>query len=131
MVIESNMNAIDRHARKQVLLTRIAFDRAELARAVAQVSASARVPNLLRAALGEGVSRSLFGSRDTTRADGWLGLGLALLRRYRVAATLLGAAAPLWRGRGRWRRVARIVGLTTALAFGWRALRARGPDDAQ
>jgi hypothetical protein len=48
------------------------------------------------------------------------------LRRYRVAATLLGAAAPLWR----WRRVARIVGLTAAVAFGWRALRAEDGDDA-
>ncbi len=124
------MNALDRHARKQVLLTRIAFDRAELARDLAQVGASARVPNLLRAALGEGVARSLFGSRGTSRTDGWLGLALSLLRRYRVAATLLGVAAPVFRRRGRWRRVARIVGLTAAVALGWRALRARDADDA-
>lgn len=124
------MNAIDRHARKQVLLTRIAFDRAELARNVARVGASARVPNLLRAAFGEGAARSLFGGGVTPRTDGWLGLALTLLRRYRVAATLLGAAAPLWRGRGRWRRVVRIVGLTAAVAFGWRALRPKDGDDA-
>jgi hypothetical protein len=130
MAVEPGMNAIDRHARKQVLLTRIAFDRAELARAVAQVGASARVPNLLRAALGEGVARSLFDSEGAGRTGGWLNLGLALLRRYRIAAALLGATAPLWRGRGRWRRVARIAGLTAAVAVGWRALRARDADDA-
>ena len=124
------MNAIDRHARKQVLLTRIAFDRAELARAVAQVGASARVPNLLRAALGEGAARSLFGSGGAGRTGGWVNLALALLSRYRFAATLLGAAAPVWRGRGRWRRVARTVGLTAAAWFGWRALRAHDEDGA-
>jgi hypothetical protein len=50
---------------------------------------------------------------------------LALLRRYRVAATLFGAVAPLLRGRAHWRRIVRLGVLGVAAWFGWRAVRNR------
>ena len=114
----------DRHARKQVLLTRIAFERIELHRDVARIKQAARVPQLLRAAMGGSLGQSLFGG-GAAGAQGWVGTALALLRRYRLAATLLGGVAPLWRGRGRWRRIARLALLGAAAWFGWRATRER------
>ncbi|MDE2094300.1 MAG: hypothetical protein KGI87_10645, partial [Burkholderiales bacterium] len=103
------MNPIDRHARKQVLLTRIAFERVELQRDLEQLRQAARVPQLLRGLVGASLGRSLFGAGGAatggSAAKGWLGLALSLLRRYRVAAVLLGAVTPLLRGRGGWRRL--------------------------
>ena len=113
---------MDRHAQKQVLLARIAYERIELRRDVAQVREAARLPQLLRAAVGAGLGQSLFGASWPA----WLSPVLALLRRYRVAATLFGAVAPLLRGRAaQWRRIVRLSVLGLAAWFGWRAVRSR------
>ena len=113
------MNALDRHARKQVLLTRIAFERVALRSELAQVSQAARLPNLLRHAIGGNFGKSLFGAAGPAGQSGWVGPALALLRRYRLAAVLLGSAAPILRGRGGWRRIVRVGGLAAAACFGW------------
>lgn len=115
---------MDRHARKQVLLTRIAFERAALRSEFAHAYQAARLPNLLRGAIGGNLGRSLFGAAGPGSRGGWVGLAWSLLRRYRVAATLLGSAAAILRGRG-WRRVARVGGLATAAYFGWRFMQGR------
>lgn len=119
------MNAMDRHARKQVLLTRIAFERAELRDELARVGNAARVSNLLRGAIGGNVGRSLFGAAGPAGQGGWVGLALSLLRRYRLAAALLGGAAPIVRGRGGWRRVVRVGALAAVAYFGWRFVQGR------
>lgn len=118
-------NPIDRHARKQVLITRIAFERAALRHQVAQVHAAARLPNLLRGAFGAGLARSLLGAVDPQ--GGWVAVALSLLRRYRVAAALLGSVAPVLRGRGGWRRLLRLGSLAAALYAGWRLAQRREP----
>lgn len=118
-------NPMDRQARKQVLRTRIAFERATLRSEIAHVSAAARLPNLLRAVIGGRFGRSLLGVAGPAVPGGWIGLALSLLRRYRVAAALLGGAAPLLRGRGGWRRLARIAALAAAAYVGWRFARRR------
>lgn len=116
---------MDRHAQKQVLLARIAYQRIELRRDLARVREAARVPQLLRAALGgggRGWGQALFAAGSTGGA-GWLGQAWSLLRRYRVVATLLGALAPALRGRSR--RLVRLGLLGAAAWFGWRAARSR------
>ena len=110
--------ALDRDARKQVLLTRIAFERVELRRDLARVRQAARLSSLLRSALGPKLGRSLFGAGG---ADGWVGVALGLLRRYRIAAALLGGVAPGLRGRRGWPRILRYGALAAAAWFGWRA----------
>jgi len=113
----------DREAQKQVLLARIAYQRIELRRELAQVREATRVPQLLRAVLGGGTwSRALFGAGGTG-ATGWLGQAWSLLRRYRVLAPLLGALAPALGGRTR--RLVRLALLGAAAWFGWRAARTR------
>ena len=129
MSADPAMTLIDRQARKQVLLTRIAFERAELRGELAQVNGAARLPNLLRGAIGGKLGQSLFGAAGPAGQGGWVGLALSLLRRYRVAAALLGGAAPILRGRGGWRRVARIGGLAAAAYFGWRFVQGRRQGD--
>lgn len=124
-----SMNALDRHARKQVLLTRIAFERSELRNELAQINRAARLSNLLRGAFGGTLGKSLFGAAGPAGQGGWVGLALSLLRRYRVAAALLGGLAPILHGRGGWRRVARIGGLAAAAYFGWRAVWGRRQGD--
>jgi hypothetical protein len=119
------MNPMDRHARKQVLLTRIAFERVELGRELARVNQAARLPNLLRGAVGGDLGRSLFGAAGAAGQGGWVGLALSLLRRYRVAAALFGGVAPLLGGRRGWRRWVRLGGLAAAAWLGWRALQGR------
>ena len=116
------MNPIDRHARKQVLITRIAFERAALRGELARLHLAARLPNLLRAAVGESLGRSLFGAAGQ---GGWVTVALSLLRRYRVAAALLGSVAPVLRGRGGWRRLVRLGSLAAALYAGWRLAQRR------
>ncbi len=114
---------MDRHAQKQVLLARIAYQRVELRRDLARVREAASVPQLLRAVLGGGGwSQALLGARGE-RGAGWLGQAWTLLRRYRVVATLLGAAAPVLNGRSR--RLVRLAVLGAAAWFGWRAARNR------
>jgi hypothetical protein len=116
---------MDRHAQKQVLLARIAYQRVELRRDLARVREAATVPQLVRAALGgggRGWGRALLGASGAGAA-GWLGQAWSLLRRYRVVATLLGAVAPALGGRSR--RIVRLGVLGAAAWFGWRAARNR------
>ena len=127
---------MDAQARKQLLLTRIALDRVELRYGAARVRQAVGAPLLWRALFGADIGKALpggsFGGAKTDGA-GWLRLGLTLLRRYRLAATVLGGLAPLLglrRGaksgqRSVWRRAARLAALGTAAWFGWRALRRR------
>lgn len=117
-----SMNTADRDARKQLLLTRIAFERNELRSELARVNQAARLPNLLRGAVGGKLGRSLFGAAGPAGQGGWVGLALSLLRRYRVAAALLGSVAPIVRGRGGWRSALRVGGLAVAGYFGWRVV---------
>ena len=121
---------LDRHARKQVLLTRIAFERADLRSELARASQAVRLPNLLRRAVGGGVAKSLLGLSGGAPQGSWLGVAWRLLRRYRVAAALLGSAAPMLRRRGWLRSGARIGALAAAAWFGWRALQDRDPPPA-
>ena len=120
---------MDDFSRKQLLLTRIAIDRAELRANAAQVGQAIGVPLLLRAVLGADIGRALLGAGASGRAD-WLRAGLALLRRYRWAATLASGILPLLRprerGRKGWRRVLRLGAVGAAAWFGWRALRSKG-----
>ena len=119
---------LDREARKQVLLTRIAFERADLRAELSQLNHAARLPNLLRGAMGGHIGQALFGAAGPAGQGGWVGLALSLLRRYRVAAALLGSAGAILRGRG-WRRFARVGGLATAAYFGWRFVQGRRQGD--
>ena len=121
------MNGDERHARKQVLLTRIAFQRDQLHREWAQVQRATEPRQLLRALIGDSlgstISRALFGRRPGRGADDLVGQALGWLRRYRVAATLVGGVAPLLRGAGRWRRGLRIAAIAGAGWLGWRIVR--------
>jgi hypothetical protein len=119
------MNALERRARKQLLLTRIAFERAELRGELASLRESARLPNLLRGALGAGLGGSLFGAARAKAPADWAALAWSLFRRYRVAATVLGAVAPLLPGRRGWRRLVRLGGLAATAYLGWRLGTAR------
>ena len=115
------MNPIDRHARKQLLLTRITFERTELRNELARVRHAARPAHLLRGVFGAELARSLFGGASGAAAHGgWIGVALSLLRRYRVAAALLGGVAPILRGRGGWRRIVKLGGIAAAVYAGWR-----------
>jgi hypothetical protein len=121
---------MDPQLRKQLLLTRIALDRVELRYGTTQVRQSFGAPLLWRALVGAGVGKASFGGGKTDAA-GWLRLGLTLLRRYRLAATVLGGLAPLLglrrqaKGglRSTWRRALGLAAIGTAAWFGWRALR--------
>ena len=119
------MNGIDRAARKQLLLTRIAYERIELRRDVARVHEAAHLPALLRHAIGSGsLGKSLFSATGATAA-GWLGTALSLLRRYRVATAVIDGVAPALRKGRLWRRLP-IVGVFAAAAwFGWRIVQGR------
>lgn len=122
------MNPIDRHARKQVLLARIAFERVALRNELAQVREAAQLPALLREALGAKLGRGLLGAVGAGVPGGWAALALSVLRRYRGAVALLGGVAPLLRGRGGWRRAVRLGSLAAAVYAGWRLAQRR--DDA-
>lgn len=125
------MNAEERHARKQVLLTRIAFERNELGRELTHVRHAIEPRQLLRALIGDSlggaIGRKLFGvgtGTSSTAPGDLLGQALGWLRRYRVAAAVLGSVAPMLRG-GRWRRVLRLGAVAGAAWLGWLAMRNR------
>ena len=122
---------MDDFSRKQLLLTRIAIDRAELRASVVRVRQAVGVPWLLRAVMGADLGRTLFGAGTGGGAD-WLRAGLALLRRYRWAATLVSGIVPLLRprerGRTGWRRWLRLGAVGATAWFGWRALHRKGSD---
>lgn len=117
---------IDHDARKQLLLTRIAFERSLLRSDFARVGQAVSVPHLLRAALPGGVGQALFGANQLpANTAGWVALALGLLRRYRTAAMLIGSIAPALGLRhrvGRGLRRVRLVGMIAALGAGaWAA----------
>jgi len=125
------MNTVERHARKQVLLARIAYQRNELRRELAQVRHAAEPRQLLHAlvgpSLGGTLGRMLFGTGGAAAPADLISQGLAWLRRYRVAAALVGSVLPVLRGGGRWRRVLRIGVIAGAAWLGWRVARKRNP----
>lgn len=84
----------DRAARRQLLLARIALERAELTRDLLALRYAARPASLWRAALG-----AALGPAPAGAGTGWLGGALGLLRRYPVFTSAL--LAPLLRRR-RW-----------------------------
>jgi hypothetical protein len=116
------MDAVDRQARKQVLLTRIAFDRIELQRDLARVREAAHLPRLLRSLVGGSLGSQLFGGGASGHA-GWVRLALSLLARYRVATALFAGVAPLLR-RNRWRRLVKLGAIGAIGAAGWAGWRA-------
>ena len=118
------MNTIERAARKQLLLTRIAYERLELRRDAAAVRDAAHLPALLRHAIGGKFANSLLGPAGPGVA-GWVGTAMSLLRRYRVVATLLGGVAPVLRGRRGWRRLPMLIVLGAAGWFGWKLVQGR------
>ena len=115
----------DPEARRQLLLTRIAFERNELRREVEQLREATTLPHLVRSALGlRPGAGGWFGGAAATDAQGhtdWFRIGLAWLRRYRLATsvvgTLFGGAAPLLRKRGRWRRTAFLAAAAGGAAY--------------
>lgn len=117
------MKPIDLEAQKQVLLARIAYQRIELRRELVRVREAASVPRLVRAALGGGTWSQAVLAAGGARGAGWLGYAWALLKRYRVLATVLGALTPAVGRRGR--RFVRLGLLGAAVWFGWRAIRSR------
>jgi hypothetical protein len=119
---------MDPLARKQLLLTRIALDRVELRVGVTRVRQAVGVPLLLRALVGGDVGRALFSGSGKTAGADWLRLGLSLLRRYRLAATVIAGIAPLLGRRKGWRRMVRLAAFGAVAWFGWRALQRRGDD---
>ena len=122
------MSPAERHARKQVLLARIAFSRSELRRDVEHLKRAAELPHLLRGVVGNGISgtvgRVLAGAGGRNPAE-WFTLAMGWLRRYRMATSLLASVAPMVRGRGLLRGALRVAVLGVAGALGWRAMRAR------
>lgn len=118
------MTPIDRDARKQLLLTRIAFERSMLRSDVGRLREAASVTHLLRSALPGGIGQALIGAnRLPANTAGWLALGLGLLRRYRTAAALVGGLAPAF-GLRRTLRSARRLGVVALLGTGaWYAWR--------
>lgn len=125
---------MDRHAQKQVLLARIAYERVELRRDVARLREATGWARLLREAIGGGWGRSLFGAGPGAgKLDGASLFGLAgsLLRRYRFASALFGAGAAVLGGRsGSWRRVVKLGVIGAAAWLGWQVVRSRGADPA-
>ena len=123
-----SVDRADQHARKQVLLARIAFQRNELRRDLSTLRHAAEPTQLLRAAIGKRFSgpigRRLFGSGAPAGADPLM-QALGWLKRYRGIATLVGGALPFLRGGGRWRNVLRVAAVAGATWMGWRATRNR------
>jgi hypothetical protein len=120
-------NAAERHARRQLLLTRIAFQRHELRSDVELLRHSLEPRQLLRAVVGDsfgGAVGRLFRGRAMPTGD-LLSQALGWLRRYRMAAALVGGAAPLLRGGGRWRRWLRVAAIAGASWLGWRTIKDR------
>ena len=92
---------LDPEARRQLLLTRIAFERDELRRDVDRLRQATTLPHLVRTLLGLRPGSGWFGGSggpDALGRDGWIATALAWLRRYRLASSVLGA---LFGGTGR------------------------------
>ena len=125
---------LDSEARRQLLLTRIAFERDELRRDVERLRQATTLPRLVRSALGLRPGSGWFagaGGAGALGRDGWIHTALAWLRRYRLASTVIGAlfggAAPLLRKRGRWRRLVLLAAAAGGAAYWfWNSTRRSG-----
>lgn len=124
---------LDLQARRQLLLTRIAFERGEMRRDLARLREATTLPHLVRSLLGLGSGSGWFGAAtgaDALKRGGWIATGFAWLRRYRLASAVLGTffggAAPLLRKRGRWGRLALLAAAGGAAYWVWSNLRRGG-----
>lgn len=134
---------LDAQARKQLLLTRIALERAEWARDVEALRRRLTVTDvlggLLHRAGGGGWPTALFGHRSEGGAApaGWAGrlMAIALMvRRHPLWWPLIGGVVPWLRSRGRdrprrrsgGRWLAAGVGLSAALGAWWLSRRRAG-----
>lgn len=134
---------LDTQARKQLLLTRIALERAEWARDVEvlrrRLTVSDVLGGLLHRAGGGGWATALFGHRaeDGAAPAGWAGRVMAIalmVRRHPLWWPLIGGILPWLRSRrhprprrraaGPW--LAAGVGLSAALAAWWLSRRTGG-----
>ena len=116
----------DPEARRQLLLTRIAFERSELRRDVERLRQATTLPHLVRSVFGLRPGSGWFSAATGAGAQGsgdWIGTALAWLRRYRLASSVLGTvfggAAPLLRKRGRWRRLVLFAAAGGAAYWVW------------
>ena len=117
---------LDPEARRQLLLTRIAFERNELLRDIDRLQQATTLPKLVRSLLGLRPGSGWFGvaaGADALGRDGWISTALAWLRRYRLASTVLGTlfggAAPLLRKGGLWRRLGLLAAAGGAVYVYW------------
>ena len=119
---------MDPHTHKQLLLTRIALDRAQLRLAVDDVRRSASLGRLLGGAFQSPVLRRVWAVGAPADGGGWLGTALALLRRYRLAATALGLITSVVGPRRRLPRFGLLAAVAGGAWVAWRASRAaQGP----
>jgi hypothetical protein len=127
---------LDPEARRQLLLTRIAYEREALRRDITRVKAASTPAQLLRTAFGVRLKPGLFsGAQNATGPDGWFTTALAWLRRYRMVSTLVGtlfgSAAPLLRRGGGLRRIVMLAASAAAAFAAYQAWqRSRGGDDS-
>lgn len=113
-------DGLDRDARRQLLLTRIAVERVDLLGDLARLRRSASVSRLLRLAVAPTPLAALFSGAASARGAGWVGTAVALWRRWRRVAPVAGLLLPLLRRR-RWLRRLLLAG---GLAAGvWAARR--------
>ena len=124
---------LDPQAHRQLLLTRIAFERTEMRRDLNRLRQATTLPHLVRSLLGLGSGSGWFGPATGAGApnrDGWIATAFAWLRRYRLASAVLGTlfsgAAPLLRKRGRWGRLALLAAAGGAAYWVWSNLRRDG-----
>ena len=120
---------MDRAARKQVLLTRIAFERMELRRDFSRVRQATSLPTLVRAAVGENVGRALLGAMLPGKSS-WLPTALSMFRKYKLAATLAAGFAPGLAGVG-LKRMTKLAAFASAAWLGWRAYQGYKSQSAQ
>lgn len=140
---------IDREARKQLLLTRIAMERAEWMREVAalrsELSPGELLASAVRAAVGVSWAQALFGGgraagTGATASRGLAGRALHLfwtIRRHPVLWSLAGGILP-WLQRRRlsprrrvWFSGLGVVGVAAAAAGAWWVWSRRQPPTAQ
>jgi len=112
----------DRNARHQLLLTRIAVDRVQMSNDLQRMRHAAQPARLLAAGWAATPLASLFGAASGAGPQPWAATALAMWRRWRRVAPVVGLLAPLLPKR-RWLR--RTALLATVLAGWWASRRPR------
>lgn len=112
---------MDPEARRQLLLTRIALNRAAMRVALAEVRHAASMRRLLGSAIGGALWGGGDGEGRRLGSQGWARVAWTLLRRYRVAAAALGLMPSV---AGHWRGLARLTLVALAAGGAWRLWRA-------